>query len=147
MAKEFISILWRTFNRTCKFFNDILKKKLKLSRIGTYVKKRCMWWLTSWINKRAITRLKIVSMTSRGSTESHKNSPTHMMALKPPSSLPLCSSKLHKFNNYEKAPNIVYSYPLVPTGKPLCPAAKLTSHQYTNKHLLNCTFCKSLTNN
>ena len=54
-----------------------------------------------------------------------------MMALKPPPSSPsLCYSKFYKYNNYEQAPYIVYSYPQADLFTRLFTwlQAKLTSH-------------------
>ena len=118
VTKEF-SIMWRTFSRTCKFFNEILKK----------VWNRCMWWIISSINKRAVT---IVSIMSRVVKWIPWNCPSfHMMALIPLLSSPLlCYSKSHKFNNYEKAPYKIYSYSQANffTRVFACPQTKLSSH-------------------
>ena len=54
--------------------------------------------------------------------------------------LPLCSSKSHKYNNHVKGTYMVSSYSQsihLPSGP----------HRHTDKHVLNCTFSKSLTNN
>ena len=71
------------------------------------------------------------------------------MTLKPSPWQPSYSSKLHKYNNYDKAPYIVSSYPLSPQViySPPDQTNSPPLHQHAKEHLLKRTFCKNLTNN
>ena len=80
--------------------------------------------------------------------------PPQIMIFK--TSLPLlCSSKPHKYGNYDKVPYIVSFYPQSPLGKPLWLVIHMPSRpvelphlsRHTKKNLLKCTFSKSLTHN
>ena len=100
-------------------------------------------------------------MVSREVKKAKKNqSPPHFVACPTLhnhfnlTSPPLCSSKFHKYSNYDKAPNS-FVLPPVPPDKPLRQAIHFPPgktnfprlQRHTCEHLLNRTFSESQANN